>query len=405
MFAQPKLTICVPSRNRQRYFQETIRSLLVNMRTDVEYIFADNSDDVSIMNGFMEEIAGDPRVKYLPSVGRVLSMVENWDRCVEMATGEFICMIGDDDHVDVNVVDLIARTQAQHSSVDVFVWNRLSYNWPDNRAKRCNVTIPLKTEVHKIPRSALYREFFSWKGEAGTPNMAFGFYHGAVSMQVMNKIKARFGGKYCEYPTVDFDNVCKVLVTAEHFFYSERPFSVLGACVESNSAKIGQVVDAKERHALFMSEVGRNIDDDPHMKTFPFPSSLGLAACIAQTQNWFLTTYGYKPIPGWETNFAKACGISCGMMDDFAAYEAVAEGYRAVFSRWKGGKYLPDFVPVDYIPVSDAKLFSGVTNDSLVIDEDIGGVQTPAELYQLVEQLIAPQHELTFKSQERFRAA
>ena len=73
MFAQPKLTICVPSRNRQRYFQETIRSLLMNLRTDVEYVFADNSDDASIMNDFMEDVLADPRVKYLPSGDRVLS--------------------------------------------------------------------------------------------------------------------------------------------------------------------------------------------------------------------------------------------------------------------------------------------------------------------------------------------
>lgn len=404
MFAQPKLTICVPSRNRQRYFQETIRSQLMNLRTDVEYVFADNSDDASIMNGFMEDLLADPRVKYLPSVDRVLSMVENWDRCVEAATGEFICMIGDDDYVDAEIVDLITRTQAVHSCVDVLVWNRLTYNWPDNREKRCGISVSLKTGVHKIPRAALYREFFSWKSDNATPNMAFGFYHGAVSKQVMNKLKARFGGKYCEYPTVDFENVCKVLVTAEHFFLSERPFSVLGACAESNSAKITQFGDAKERHALFMRESGRNIDDDPHMRGFPFPSVLGLAACIAQTQHWFLTTYGYKPIAGWEVNFAKACGISCSMMGDRLSYEAVAEGYRTVFSWWKGGKYLPDFNLGNCAPANNIQLFTGVADDTLLIDEEIADVQTPAELYSLVEQLIAPLHELTVKLHDRTAA-
>ncbi|MCV9998885.1 glycosyltransferase [Pararhizobium sp. YC-54] len=405
MFAQPKLTICVPSRNRQRYFQETIRSQLMNLRTDVEYVFADNSDDALIMNGFMEDLLADPRVKYLPSVDRVLSMVENWDRCVEAATGEFICMIGDDDYVDADVASLIARSQQEHSAVDVFVWSRLTYNWPDNRAKRCNVAVPLKTEVHRIPRAALYREFFSWKGEKATPNMAFGFYHGAVAKHVMDKIKTRFGGKYCEYPTVDFENVCKVLVTAEHIFYSERPFSVLGSCAQSNSAKITQIDNAKERNALFMSETGRNIDDDPHMKAFPFPSILGLAACIAQAQHWFLSTYGYQPVAGWEANFAKACGISCGMMDDQAAYEDVAEGYRTVFRRWKGGKFLRDFKPVDYVQRSNASFFTGIANDCLLIDENIAGVQTPAELYHFVEQLIARPSELAFKLHEHFKAA
>lgn len=405
MFAQPKLTICVPSRNRQRYFQETIRSQLMNLRTDVEYVFADNSDDALIMNGFMEDLLADPRVKYLPSVDRVLSMVENWDRCVEAATGEFICMIGDDDYVDADVASLIARTQTEYSSVDVFAWSRLTYNWPGNRPTRCNVAAPLSTIVHRLPRAPLYQEFFSWKGSKTTPNMAFGFYHSAVSKRVMDKIKAKFGGKYCEYPVVDFENVCKVLVTAEHVFYAERPFSVLGSCAESNSARLNQIDKAKEQHAAFMKEVGRNIDEDPHMKDFPFPSMLGLAACIAQTQRWFLTQYGYSPMTGWEVNFAKACGLSCSKMAGRVDYDKTVAGYRAAFGKWKGGKYLKHFQPADYVEIADAALFTGISNNHLYLDENIGGVQTPAELYHLVDQMLSPQDALDLKSHAHFKAA
>lgn len=68
MFAQPKLTICVPSRNRQPYFQEAIRSQLMNLRSDIEYVFADNSDDASVTNDFMVDLIGDPRVRELGSL-------------------------------------------------------------------------------------------------------------------------------------------------------------------------------------------------------------------------------------------------------------------------------------------------------------------------------------------------
>ncbi len=405
MFAQPKLTICVPSRNRQRYFQETIRSQLMNLRTDVEFVFADNSDDASIMNDFMEDVVADPRVKYLPSTGRILPMVENWDRCVEAATGEFICMIGDDDYVDVDVIDLLIRSQQEHKTIDVLVWSRLTYNWPDNRPNHCNVSVPLKTGVHRVSRAVAYQEFFSWRGGKATPNMSFCFYHSAVSKRVMDKIKAKFGGKYCEYPVVDFENACKVLVTAEHMFYSERPFSVLGSCADSNSAKLKVTEKINEMHAAFMVETGRNIDEDPHMKNFPFPSILGLAACIAQTQHWFLTTYGYSPIKGWEANFAEACGINCGIMGNVEAYEGMIAGYRAAFTRWHGGKYLKNFKPVDYVEPAGAKFFTGVANDFLLIDEEIAGVQTPAELYHLVDQMIAPVKDLELKFNEHFKAA
>ena len=405
MFAQPKLTICVPSRNRQPYFQETIRTQLTNLRTDIEYVFADNSDDASVMNDFMADLIGDPRVTYLPSGDRVYSMVENWDRCIEAARGEFVCMIGDDDYVDVNVADVIARSQTEHAEVDVFVWSRLTYNWPDNRPNHCNVSAPLGTDVHRLPRAWLYKEFFSWKGETATPNMAFGFYHGAVSKRVMDKIKAKYGGKYCEYPVVDFENVCKVLVTAEHMFYSERPFSVLGSCAQSNSAKIKMTDKLKDSHAQFMIETGRNIDEDPHMKDFPFPSALGLAACIAQVQNWFRTTYGYKAIEGWEANFAEACGLSCGIMGSRADYDRTVEGYRAAFGRWKNGRYLKHFKPVKYSDPTGAMFFTGVSNNHLYLDEEIGGVQTPAELYHLVDQMLAPRDTLTLNFNEHFKAA
>ena len=405
MFAQPKLTICVPSRNRQPYFQETIRSLLANMRMDVEYIFADNSDDPSIMNDFMKDVLADPRVKYLPSVGRVLPMVENWDRCVEATTGEFVCMIGDDDYVDVDVADLIRRSQAEYPAIDVLIWSRMTYNWPDNRPQHCNIAANLDTGVYRVQRSTAYHEFFSWSGGKPSPNMAFGFYHGAVSMRVMNKMKAKFGGKYCEYPVVDFENICKVLVTAEHMVYSGRPFSVLGSCAKANSAKIKTVEKMEEQLAVFTAETGRNIDDDPHMKDFPFPTTLGLTACIAQVQHWFLTRYGYSPMKGWEANFAEACGHSCSIMETSADYARAVEGYRGVFAKWKGGKYLKNFKPADFADLTGGLFFTGVSDNQLYIDEEIGGVQTPAELYHFVAQMLSPPETMVLNLAETFKAA
>ncbi len=133
MTATPTLTICVPSRNRQYTFKETIRSLVISPRLDIQFVFADNSDDPSIMDAFMKDILGDPRVTYLRSAERVYPMNENWERCIDAATGDFICVIGDDDYVDPDVADVLADLCANEKDVDVFVWNRLAYNWPDNR--------------------------------------------------------------------------------------------------------------------------------------------------------------------------------------------------------------------------------------------------------------------------------
>lgn len=396
MASQPKLTVCVPSRNRQTTFQETVRSLLAsNLRMDVEYVFADNSDDPSVMVEFMKDAIGDPRVTFLPPADRILPMFENWERCVEAATGEFVCVIGDDDYIDVDVVDLIERLKGERDKIDVFVWSRFTYNWPDNRKAACNVCVLLDTGVHEIKREWLYEEFFTWKQHTSTPNCPFAIYHGAISKAAMNKIKATFGGRYFEHPTVDFENSCKLLTTADGFFYSERPFSVMGACAASNSASIGDVEDMKLKHQRFMQELGRNMDEDPHMKDFPFPSILGVSAAVGLVQNWFKSTYGYH-IEGWERNFAEACAINCGSSKNRDHFEMSVAGYEAAFRKWKGGKYLQYFKP-KFVDPTGVKFYVGVHDRKLFIDENIAGVKTSAEIYGVVNQIIAPVDALELK--------
>lgn len=398
MIVQPKLTVCVPSRNRQRYFQETIRSLLVSMRTDVEYIFSDNSDDPAPMQDFIKGVIGDPRVTFIPPADKVLSMVDNWERCMEKATGEFVCFIGDDDYIDVDVVDLINRTQAQESVVDVFVWSRLTYNWPNNRPKASNVCVPLGASVHKIPRDHIYQTFFSWaQHSSSTPACPFAIYHGAVSKRSMDRIKSKFGGRYFEHPTVDFENSCKLLVTAEHFFYSERPFSVMGACPESNSANIWTIEKMRGVHERFMSDLGRNMDEDDYMRDFPFPLSLGLASCIAQCQHWFRRSYGYAEVEGWEKNFAAACGQNCGMLHDRESFDAFVEGYTMAFEQWQGGKYLEYFKP-EYVERELVQnVYFGVNDGSLFIDENIADAKTPSEIYWIANQAVILPNEMTLE--------
>src|SRR6476620_7917371 len=105
MTSRAKLSICVPSRNRQDSFQQVILALIANPRRDVEFVFTDNSDDPSIMNGFMAALPADPRIRYQPSDTVIHSMRDNWERCMLASSGEWITFIGDDDHVEPDVTD------------------------------------------------------------------------------------------------------------------------------------------------------------------------------------------------------------------------------------------------------------------------------------------------------------
>ncbi|OLP58256.1 hypothetical protein BJF93_06470 [Xaviernesmea oryzae] len=396
MFPRPKLTVCVPSRNRQRTFKETIRALLLRPRIDVQFVFADNSDDASIMDDFMADHLADPRVVYLRSQDTALSMVDNWNRCVEAAEGEFVCMIGDDDYVDVNMIDTINRIQEQDPTLDAFCWNRLTYNWPGMPRPPSNVHIKLEPEIRKIARGVLYAEFFGWRALPSSARIPMGFYHGAISMALMDSFKERFGS-YCSHPTVDFDNVCKVVSSANGLYFSSRPFSVMGACAESNSAAIYNSEGHARAHAQFMKELGRNMDEDPYMKLTPFRSEHGLAASILQVQLWFTSTFGYQMVDGWEQGFAKACALNAQFMDTKDSYDRTIKNYRQALRKWHGGKYLPFFKPEPFVERYGTKLWTGMIEGDLFIHERIDFISTPRELYDFVEQIVARPEDLVIE--------
>ena len=83
----PTLSICVPSRNRQVYFQAVIRALTSSLRHDIELVFVDNSDDPTVMDAFIQPYLVDPRVRYVPSGATVRPMVDNWEVAFGVTTG------------------------------------------------------------------------------------------------------------------------------------------------------------------------------------------------------------------------------------------------------------------------------------------------------------------------------
>ena len=177
MSVKPLLSICVPSRNRQIYFQQTISDLRASLRTDIEFVFADNSDDPSIMNAYMKDVTADPRVVYLPSTGTTLSMVDNWERTMEASTGDYIVFIGDDDYVDPEVAEFLKRILAVNEKVDAVCWRLVGYTWPYEGRPKLSLQVPFDDSVVNIEQADLYRRMFGWFDTRHVPTAGFSIYH------------------------------------------------------------------------------------------------------------------------------------------------------------------------------------------------------------------------------------
>lgn len=390
MSVKPLLSICVPSRNRQIYFQKTIESLRASLRTDIELVLADNSDDASIMNDYMKDVVADPRVVYLPSTGSTLSMVDNWERAMEATSGEFVVFIGDDDYVDLDVVDFIRRVQDVGGQIDAISWRLVGYTWPHEGRKKLSLFVPFDSSVVKLDQADLYRRMFGWYDSRHVPTSGFSIYHSAISRALMERIRRLYGGRYFEHPVVDYDNAFKVICTGANFVATSRPFGVMGSCPLSNSFSVGRLEEYRRKIGQFIDEAGRDFDADLEFRKFPFRSALGTTAAIGVAQNWFKNAYNIQ-YENWGEGFAKACALDCENYIDRESFDGACEGYRTAFSLWEDGRYLPFFRPVFNEARSTGYnvATSGFDEAGVFIDQDIP-VTTPAEMFAIVRGMVNP---------------
>jgi glycosyltransferase involved in cell wall biosynthesis len=94
--SSPKISVCIPSYNCAPFLAEAIDSVLAQSYADFELLIIDDcSTDSSaeIIAGYAEK---DPRIIFLRNETN-LGMVANWNRCIELAKGEYIHYLFADD--------------------------------------------------------------------------------------------------------------------------------------------------------------------------------------------------------------------------------------------------------------------------------------------------------------------
>lgn len=89
-----KFSLLIPTRNRLNLLKYAVASVLSQSYNDWEIIISDNASTEDI-KGYVSSL-NEPRIKYSRSE-EFLSITENWNRCIDLCTGDYVIMIGDDD--------------------------------------------------------------------------------------------------------------------------------------------------------------------------------------------------------------------------------------------------------------------------------------------------------------------
>lgn len=367
--SMPKLSICVPSRNRQIYFQQTILSLIGNCRPDVEFVFADNSDDQSIMVSFMAQFAGDPRIKFLPSALPALSMVDNWDRAVAASSGDWVSVVADNDYADPEIAAILLKIELFLPDTEAFSWAASPFIWPlEGKSQASRSVVHLEPQFIDLSRDWLFHHAFLWADASDAPENDFSIYHSALSRPLLERMRARFGGRYFQHPAVDLESSFKAVLLGTRFIYWERPLSIYG------SRPLSAIDDAKG-------------PEDP--KGLPFNCDMGAPACALVIQQQIKSEFDMQ-LDGWQENFVRACQAYCASLPSRDEFDVISNRYREAFGAWEDGRYAALFNPAHSGGHEEIEALSGLQGKKVFINNRLSGALTAKDAYDLMSAMMPP---------------
>ena len=98
----PKVTIAIPTFNRASFLHQAVESALAQTYQNIEIIVSDNaSTDATkqLLSSYKEK--GIVVIEQTQNVG----MIQNWNACLERATGEYFLLLSDDDVLEPMAID------------------------------------------------------------------------------------------------------------------------------------------------------------------------------------------------------------------------------------------------------------------------------------------------------------
>lgn len=103
-----------------KFLKECITSVLSQTYTNFELIIVDDcSPDpiADIVNQF-----SDTRIRYYRNESNTgaLNVIDNWNKCLALATGDFFVLLGDDDKLELNYLEVFSELILTYPDLDVF---------------------------------------------------------------------------------------------------------------------------------------------------------------------------------------------------------------------------------------------------------------------------------------------
>ncbi len=231
------ISIVIPTKNRKEYAIKTIKQILLSPEPDIQVVIQDNSED-NDLEKLLEPYKHDKRLKYNYS-SDVLSFVDNFGIAVSHSNGEYICMIGDDDGINHEIVEI--SRWAKENNIDaikptinsVYFWPNSGINSNDNsgymtlsKVSSDIKFVETKTELTKLLRNGCQKYL----------NLDLvKLYHGIVRRKKIEIIKKKTG-RFFGGLSPDIYGAVSLSIAIPKVLCIDYPLTISGICNKSGSA-------------------------------------------------------------------------------------------------------------------------------------------------------------------------
>lgn len=245
MEKQPVLSIVIPTKNRQRFCLSAVKSILNINDERIQIVVQDNSDNKSLQKELPVNYP-ESRLKYRYHKGAI-SFVNNFNLSIEAADGEYICIIGDDDGINPEIIDAVIWAKANNIAC-ITGGVSASYRW-DNVGDRKKFFIKLPSSSLTLTKFTgrasvvdLEKSLLSLMKNGSTNYMEFKFpklYHGIVSKKSLQNLQ-KISGSYLKGLSPDIYASIALACTVDKFVVVDYPLTIPGVCAESASIIEGE---------------------------------------------------------------------------------------------------------------------------------------------------------------------
>lgn len=231
---QPLLSILIATKNRVPYCIRSLETILGINDERIELVVQDNSDSLELRD-YIKKRQSDTRLRY-NYTPPPFSSIDNFNAAIDLSTGKYVCLIGDDDGICRQIMDLVEWADQNYiESICPAVYSE--YVWPstfgDDRDAVLKVPETTGDAGLKDPAAILMDYFRNGAVDylkKGLPKL----YHGIIKRSCLEKVKSKTG-HYLGGLSPDIYAAVSLSCVVKSHLLVDLPLTVAGTCSASTT--------------------------------------------------------------------------------------------------------------------------------------------------------------------------